>query len=169
MHLSIPSQQAVLSGRSCTASRCSPVSSVTAATRCRCRSVVRRAASNSAGSVSSLAHSVASDAAAASGCPFSALKQQLLPQANRQHAASGIPVPGPAPFSLESLGDVSTIFFEGLHVAMLQFSQKYGPICRYAALMSTLHWHHTTAGALSRGSMFSSEADFSTSTNTSAD
>jgi hypothetical protein len=31
---------------------------------------------------------------------------------------------------LESLGDVGTIFFEGLHVAMLKFSQKYGPVCR---------------------------------------
>lgn len=33
--------------------------------------------------------------------------------------------------SLESLVDVGTIFFEGLHVAMLKFSQKYGPVCRW--------------------------------------
>lgn len=145
MNLPKTSQPAVLGERSCAASKFSPVSSVTAATRCRCRSLVRRAASNSAGSVSSLAHSVASDAAAASGCPFSAFKQQLLPQTNRQQqAASDIPVPGPAPFSLESLGDVSTIFFEGLHVAMLQFSQKYGPICRYVLILSYCHTtpHH---------------------------
>ncbi|KAG2435417.1 hypothetical protein HYH02_011918 [Chlamydomonas schloesseri] len=28
--------------------------------------------------------------------------------------------------------DVSVIFFEGLHVAQLKFSQKYGPVCRFA-------------------------------------
>ncbi|GFR44798.1 hypothetical protein Agub_g6133, partial [Astrephomene gubernaculifera] len=42
------------------------------------------------------------------------------------------PIPGPPPLSLEALKDVSIIFFEGLHVAMLRFSQKYGPICRFA-------------------------------------
>eukprot|EP00775_Hariotina_reticulata_P002129 gene2129-2448_t len=30
------------------------------------------------------------------------------------------------------MGDVGTIFFEGLHVAMLKFSQQYGPVCRFA-------------------------------------
>ncbi|PNW87838.1 hypothetical protein CHLRE_01g003850v5 [Chlamydomonas reinhardtii] len=42
------------------------------------------------------------------------------------------PIPGPAPLSLEALKDVSVIFFEGLHVAQLKFSEKYGPVCRFA-------------------------------------
>lgn len=91
-----------------------------------------RAASNSAGSASSFAHSVAADAAAAasSSCPFTALKSQLSVTTWAQPKQEAASVPGPAPFSLESLGDVCTIFFDGLHVAMLSFSQKYGPVCR---------------------------------------
>jgi len=52
-------------------------------------------------------------------------------------------VPGPSPFSLDSLIDVGTIFFEGLHVAMLKFSEKYGPVCRFsnpASLNNATSW-----------------------------
>ncbi|KAG2490073.1 hypothetical protein HYH03_011538 [Edaphochlamys debaryana] len=42
------------------------------------------------------------------------------------------PIPGPPSFSLAALRDVSIIFSEGLHVAMLKFSERYGPICRFA-------------------------------------
>ncbi|GLC47259.1 hypothetical protein PLESTB_001835900 [Pleodorina starrii] len=42
------------------------------------------------------------------------------------------PIPGPAPLSLAALQDVSIIFTQGLHVAMLAFSEKYGPVCRFA-------------------------------------
>jgi hypothetical protein len=106
--------------------------------RCtRSPNTAARAASNSAGSASSFAHSVAADAAAAaaasSGCPFTALKSQLSATWPQQPKAEAVAsVPGPAPFSLQSLGDVGTIFFDGLHVAMLNFSQKYGPVCRCA-------------------------------------
>jgi hypothetical protein len=72
--------------------------------------------------------------AAASGCPFSALKAQLTgaaaAPAGPHSAGDAMPAPGPPPFSLQSLSDVGTIFFEGLHVAMLKFSEKYGPVCR---------------------------------------
>jgi hypothetical protein len=73
----------------------------------------------------------AADAAAA-GCPFTALRNQLGVGANSRPEvdAAAADVPGPAPFSFESLVDVGTIFFEGLHVAMLKFSEKYGPVCR---------------------------------------
>jgi hypothetical protein len=116
--------------------RISPVSISTSINR----SAEARVASNNAGSVSSLTQSVAADAAAVSGCPFTALKTQLtgvgrLPQ--KQHTAANVSVPGPAPFSFESLGDVGTIFFEGLHVAMLKFDQKYGPVCRYVCAAVT--------------------------------
>lgn len=91
-----------------------------------------RAASNSAGSASSFAHSVAADASAvaSSRCPFTALKSQLSVTWAQPKQETELSVPGPAPFSLESLSDVGTIFFDGLHVAMLNFSQKYGPVCR---------------------------------------
>lgn len=78
--------------------------------------------------------------AASSGCPFSKLSAAItspLPKPPDQQGAreaeySAVVIPGPQPFSLESLIDVSQIFFHGLHAAMLQFSMKYGPICRYA-------------------------------------
>lgn len=95
--------------------------------------MVPQVASNSnVGPVSSLAQSVAADGAAA-GCPCTALKAQFAAatQPSTRQAAADTPLPGPAPFSLESLGDVGTIFFEGLHVAMVKFSAMYGPVCRW--------------------------------------
>ncbi|GIL57873.1 hypothetical protein Vafri_13130 [Volvox africanus] len=53
------------------------------------------------------------------------------------------PIPGPPPLSLDALKDVSIIFFEGLHVAMLRFSEKYGPVCRFsnpASLNGATSW-----------------------------
>lgn len=55
-------------------------------------------------------------------------------QQHKKPQKAAVAVPGPAPFSLESLADVGTIFIDGLHVAMLKFSAKYGPVCRYVLL-----------------------------------
>eukprot|EP00878_Enallax_costatus_P019160 GHUV01020204.1.p1 GENE.GHUV01020204.1~~GHUV01020204.1.p1 ORF type:complete len:498 (+),score=145.15 GHUV01020204.1:378-1871(+) len=103
-------------------------------TSSRARLAVARAITNSAGSAAQHTLSQATIAAgeAASGCPFTALKNQLGLSAQNAPVKTAAEVPGPEPFSLESLGDVGTIFFEGLHVAMLKFSQKYGPVCRFA-------------------------------------
>lgn len=84
------------------------------------------------GGGASLAGDPTASATGASACPFSALKQQLsgggaAAQRPQQPAAA---IPGPAPFSLESLQCVSSIFFDGLHVAMLKFEKRYGPVCR---------------------------------------
>jgi hypothetical protein len=46
---------------------------------------------------------------------------------------AAVDVPGPS-HVLQSMSDVGTIFFEGLHVAMLKFSQLYGPVCRSGCL-----------------------------------
>ncbi|WIA42697.1 hypothetical protein OEZ86_008649 [Tetradesmus obliquus] len=92
-------------------------------------SLVARVATNPAGSAATRSLTALTESAEASGCPFTALKSQLTrPKPDQVQ----VDVPGPAPFSLESLGDVGTIFFEGLHVAMLKFSAKYGPVCRFA-------------------------------------
>jgi len=40
--------------------------------------------------------------------------------------------PGPPAFSLASLLDVTSILTGGIHKAMLTFSIKYGPVCRFA-------------------------------------
>ncbi|EFJ41317.1 cytochrome P450 [Volvox carteri f. nagariensis] len=75
-----------------------------------------------------------------SKCPFSQLASKIsaatgavpATSVRAAHPAELQPIPGPAPLSLEALKDVSIIFLEGLHVAMLRFSDKYGPICRFA-------------------------------------
>ncbi|KAF6262648.1 cytochrome P450 [Scenedesmus sp. NREL 46B-D3] len=93
--------------------------------------LIARAATNTAGSAATRSITALTEGVEASGCPFTALKSQLTrPSAKPDQKQAD--VPGPAPFSFESLGDVGTIFFEGLHVAMLKFSQKYGPVCRFA-------------------------------------
>lgn len=83
-----------------------------------------------------MAHAAASQA----GCPFSKLSLGLTQQLESIRGTPGfnksnrdltsVAIPGPEPFSLDSFIDVSQIFFHGLHAAMLQFSEKYGPICR---------------------------------------
>jgi hypothetical protein len=71
----------------------------------------------------------------ASKCPFhsvaSAFSQAgASPSRPEAAAKEAMHIPGPHPMSIESLLDVSEIFRNGLHVAMLKFSEKYGPICR---------------------------------------
>ena len=70
-----------------------------------------------------------------SKCPFQSVASafsQAAASPSRPETASGDTkqIPGPHPMSLESLLDVTEIFRNGLHVAMLKFSGKYGPICR---------------------------------------
>jgi hypothetical protein len=91
-----------------------------------------RVASNQMNAAPPAAAADASSASAAAGCPFAALKAQLAAVPRPQPLPdAGAAAPGPAPFSLQSLSDVMTIFLEGLHVAMLKFSEKYGPVCRW--------------------------------------
>ncbi|GLI63266.1 hypothetical protein VaNZ11_006170 [Volvox africanus] len=63
---------------------------------------------------------------------ISAAAHPVLTTAMTGFAAAPSELPGPPPLSLDALKDVSIIFFEGLHVAMLRFSEKYGPVCRFA-------------------------------------
>lgn len=74
------------------------------------------------------------DAPGAAKCPFSQLKELAKgpqPRTLGDGAQSeGVPIPGPSPLSLNSLLDVGSIFYEGLHAAQLRFSRNYGPICR---------------------------------------
>lgn len=135
MNISSHRQQHALFRRTCAPNRFKP-SPVSINTRSRLP-VIPRVASNSAEAVSSFTQTVTGDATAAAACPFTALKNQLtaasrvVQQKQQQRSSADVAVPGPAPFSLESLSDVATIFFQGLHVAMLAFNQKYGPVCRY--------------------------------------
>jgi hypothetical protein len=77
--------------------------------------------------------SVSGDAVAT--CPFAAMARALDGGQRDQRSAlmvDEMPIPGPRPFSLQSLNDVLTIFTSGgLHAAQLHFAQKYGPICRW--------------------------------------
>lgn len=70
----------------------------------------------------------------AASCPFSSAMQKLqgLGAANPSPVPDDgtVITPGPKALSLASLGDVFTIFTVGLHAAMLDYSQKYGPVCR---------------------------------------
>jgi hypothetical protein len=78
-------------------------------------------------------------ASSAATCPFSALKATvsgvLQPATSSSPSffdvrSATTPIPGPPPFSWQALQDVSIIFTQGLHVAMLRFSEKYGSTCR---------------------------------------
>lgn len=107
--------------------------------------------SNAAATVQAQA-AASSAASAAPACPYHALTGalssigvNLAPNsaASRPAASHEVPFPGPAPFSLDSMADVFKIFTSGLHVAMLDFSAKYGPVCRFAnpaALNGATSW-----------------------------
>lgn len=74
---------------------------------------------------------------ATASCPFAAASAALQGwqqgAAQQQEEGDGaMQTPGPSPFSLQSLMDVSLIFTEGLHEAMLRFSARYGPVSRFA-------------------------------------
>lgn len=73
-------------------------------------------------------------AAEATACPYTAFKRQLrgVLGGPAEAAPSGVVTPGPAAFSLASLGDVGCIFTDGIHQAMLRFEEKYGPVSRCA-------------------------------------
>ncbi|PRW33565.1 cytochrome P450 [Chlorella sorokiniana] len=58
--------------------------------------------------------------------------EQQGAQPQRQRALGSVQTPGPDPFSLQSLQDVGCIFTDGLHEAMLRFSQRYGPVSRFS-------------------------------------
>ena len=76
--------------------------------------------------------SVGGELTAAASCPYTAVKQtlqRLAPLAG-QLESGAIVTPGPSAFSLDSLADVGVIFTDGIHEAMLHFSQKYGPASR---------------------------------------
>lgn len=66
-------------------------------------------------------------------CPFSG-KIKIINQAKENANASVIEVkktPGPPhPMSMESAIQVTKILTMGLHKAMVEFFEKYGPICR---------------------------------------
>ncbi|GIL78304.1 hypothetical protein Vretifemale_7752 [Volvox reticuliferus] len=87
----------------------------------------------------------------AAKCPFEKLATVISDVTLSTTATTAIaagpselhPIPGPPPLSLDALKDVSVIFLEGLHVAMLRFSEKYGPVCRFsnpASLNGATSW-----------------------------
>ena len=76
--------------------------------------------------------SVGGELTAAASCPYTAVKetlQRLSPLAG-QLEGGAIVNPGPSAFSLDSLADIGVIFTDGIHEAMLRFSEKYGPVSR---------------------------------------
>lgn len=69
-------------------------------------------------------------------CPVSGLMQGLQQHQQEQREElyedlSYVPTPGPASLSLEAIADVALILRRGIHEAMLAFSNKYGPVCRW--------------------------------------
>lgn len=77
------------------------------------------------------------EATSTSACPFHAVqaavadagfmlpRTQSIPRQSRE-----VETPGPDVFSWDSMVDVGTIVIGGMHIAMLRFSEKYGPVCR---------------------------------------
>mmetsp|Transcript_33372 Transcript_33372/g.86576 ORF Transcript_33372/g.86576 Transcript_33372/m.86576 type:complete len:592 (+) Transcript_33372:398-2173(+) len=67
-------------------------------------------------------------------CPVSALLGRTPRAAGGTAPPAGAPVrtPGPPALSLASLLDVSKILAFGIQEAMLQYFDKYGPVCRFA-------------------------------------
>ena len=91
----------------------------------------------------------------AASCPFSSLLGaaslgKATPPAEGHQADDAVRTPGPPPLGLESMMDVSQIVIHGIQVAMLNYFEKYGPVCRYIHSSCQNHTHppHTNGAHL---------------------